>query len=43
MTKNTTTVPEGWKETTLGEVAEIIGGGTPKTDVPEFWNGDIPW
>jgi type I restriction enzyme S subunit len=32
-----------WKETTLGEVAEIIGGGTPKTSVAEYWNGDIPW
>lgn len=22
---------------------EIIGGGTPKTSVPEYWNGEIPW
>lgn len=22
---------------------EIIGGGTPKTTVPEYWNGDVPW
>jgi type I restriction enzyme S subunit len=22
---------------------EIIGGGTPKTSVPEYWNGNIPW
>lgn len=22
---------------------EIIGGGTPKTTVPEYWDGDIPW
>ena len=36
-------IPKGWKKTTLGEVAEIIGGGTPKTDVPEFWDGIIPW
>jgi type I restriction enzyme, S subunit len=21
----------------------IIGGGTPKTGVPEYWGGDIPW
>ncbi|MFQ5455411.1 MAG: restriction endonuclease subunit S, partial [Nitrospirota bacterium] len=34
---------KGWKKTTLGEVAKIISGGTPKTSVPEYWNGDIPW
>ena len=22
---------------------EIIGGGTPKTSVAEYWGGDIPW
>ena len=22
---------------------ELIGGGTPKTTKPEYWNGDIPW
>jgi len=36
-------VPEGWKRVKLGDVAEIIGGGTPKTKVPEYWNGNIPW
>jgi type I restriction enzyme S subunit len=32
-----------WKETTLGEIIEVIGGGTPKTSIDEYWNGDIPW
>ena len=36
-------VPEGWREVKLGEICEVIGGGTPKTDVPEYWNGNIPW
>ncbi|MDO9215551.1 MAG: restriction endonuclease subunit S [Methylococcales bacterium] len=27
----------------LSAVIEIIGGGTPSTKNPEFWNGDIPW
>ena len=22
---------------------QLIGGGTPKTSVPEYWNGNIPW
>ncbi len=25
------------------DCAEIISGGTPKTSIPEYWNGDIPW
>ena len=27
----------------LSEIMYIIGGGTPKTSKPEYWNGDIPW
>jgi restriction endonuclease S subunit len=38
-----TTIPKGWRVTTLGEIAEIIGGGTPRTGVDEYWNGEIPW
>ena len=34
---------EEWKETKLGEICTIMGGGTPKTKVPEYWDGDIPW
>ncbi len=32
-----------WKVCKLGEVAEIVGGGTPKTEVSEYWNGEIAW
>lgn len=28
--------PEGWKLTTLGAIADVVGGGTPKTSEP--WN-----
>lgn len=28
---------------TFGEVAEVSGGGTPKTSVDEYWGGDIAW
>lgn len=27
----------------LGEVARVVSGGTPKTSVAEYWDGDIPW
>ncbi|MBN2675945.1 MAG: restriction endonuclease subunit S [Alphaproteobacteria bacterium] len=32
-----------WIETALGDVVEIIGGGTPKTSISSYWNGNIPW
>lgn len=36
-------MPQNWKTYKLSEVFEIIGGGTPKTSVDEYWNGNIPW
>ena len=32
-----------WNETTIGEIAQVIGGGTPKTSIQEYWEGNIPW
>ena len=32
-----------WEKKTLGEVAKIIGGGTPDTTIEEYWNGGIQW
>jgi type I restriction enzyme S subunit len=34
---------EEWKETTIGNIADVIGGGTPSTSIDEYWNGDIQW
>ncbi|MCD2450136.1 restriction endonuclease subunit S [Methylicorpusculum oleiharenae] len=34
---------EGWEEMSLLDVVELIGGGTPKTSTPEYWDGEIPW
>jgi len=36
-------VPEGWKLAPLTAHFDIIGGGTPKTSIVEYWNGPIPW
>lgn len=27
----------------VSDVADIISGGTPNTNVKEYWGGDIPW
>ena len=32
-----------WEEKKLGEVAEIVGGGTPDSTAHEYWNGNIIW
>ncbi|RKY66316.1 MAG: hypothetical protein DRQ08_03270 [Candidatus Latescibacterota bacterium] len=32
-----------WRELSIGEIADIVGGSTPSTRNPEYWNGDIPW
>jgi type I restriction enzyme S subunit len=34
---------DGWVETSLGEIAEVVGGGTPSTTIGEYWDGDIVW
>ena len=36
-------VPEGWERKTAFEVMEVLSGGTPKTNVPSYWGGDIPF
>ncbi|MCI9032998.1 MAG: restriction endonuclease subunit S [Lachnospiraceae bacterium] len=34
---------EDWEERKLGDVAEIVGGGTPSTSVSKYWDGTINW
>lgn len=34
---------EPWKQQKLGDVAEIVGGGTPDTSNPDYWDGSIDW
>ena len=37
-------IPENWVWVRLGEIGQIVSGGTPKTTDSECWNdGDIPW
>jgi len=33
----------GWQKKTLGAVCEVMNGGTPKTGVPEYWDGNHLW
>lgn len=36
-------IPDSWEWVRLSYIGEIVGGGTPKTEVPSYWDGDIPW
>src|SRR4030065_640947 len=36
-------LPPGWKWTVLGDVADLMGGGTPSREHPEYFTGDIVW
>ena len=32
-----------WENTVLGDIADIVGGGTPSTNNEEYWSGDVVW
>ncbi len=32
-----------WAEQPLGETCEVINGGTPKTGIPQYWDGQHRW
>lgn len=34
---------DGWRDVAVEEVAQVVGGGTPKSGVAEFWGGDVQW
>jgi len=36
-------IPKGWVWARIRETCKVIGGGTPDTSNPGYWNGNIPW
>ena len=32
-----------WEQCKLGDMADIVGGGTPSTAISDYWDGDIDW
>ncbi|MFP4386912.1 MAG: restriction endonuclease subunit S [Alphaproteobacteria bacterium] len=37
-------IPEGWEASEIGNEVDVVGGGTPSTKNPEFWeDGTINW
>ena len=36
-------IPEGWEVGVLDNMIELLSGGTPRTSVDSYWDGDIRW
>lgn len=37
-------IPQTWKWVRIGDIGQVVGGGTPKTDQSEYYaDHDIPW
>ena len=36
-------IPEGWKLDVFSKYSTIMSGGTPSTEITEYYNGDIPF
>ena len=36
-------VPEGWEVGVLADAIDLLSGGTPRTSVSAYWDGEIPW
>ncbi len=36
-------VPRGWVIGSILQEGDLLSGGTPKTDRPDYWDGDVLW
>ncbi|MFL6621284.1 MAG: restriction endonuclease subunit S [Sulfurifustis sp.] len=36
-------IPKGWIAGSILRHAKLLSGGTPKTEHPEYWNGNVLW
>ena len=36
-------IPKGWRTGSVLEQADLLSGGTPKTSISNYWDGEIPW
>jgi len=37
------TIPEDWQVRSIDQVVSVCGGGTPSTNVKDFWEGNVNW
>ncbi|MBI4502902.1 MAG: restriction endonuclease subunit S [Gemmatimonadetes bacterium] len=37
-------IPNSWAWIRIGDITDVVGGGTPRTDNGEYWTGgNVPW
>lgn len=36
-------LPSNWVTCTLADIGKIVSGGTPSTEVPDYWGNDVRW
>ncbi|MCI1880791.1 MAG: restriction endonuclease subunit S [Sporolactobacillus sp.] len=36
-------IPNHWRVDEIGHVGKVVGGGTPRKSIDEYWNGNVPW
>lgn len=36
-------IPQGWRVEEIGKTVKVVGGSTPSTKNPEFWDGEYHW
>lgn len=43
MSRNNQKIPEGWSVKKISDLGNVVSGGTPDTNNPEYWDGDVLW
>ena len=43
MMKNNQKIPEGWSVKKISDLGNVVSGGTPDTNNPEYWDGNVLW
>ena len=43
MSVETENLPVNWAIARVSDLFDVVGGGTPSTEVPEYWHGETPW
>ncbi|MBE6450326.1 MAG: hypothetical protein E7013_06620 [Alphaproteobacteria bacterium] len=41
--QNNQKIPEGWSVKKISDLGSVVSGGTPDTNNPEYWDGDVLW
>ena len=41
--QNNQKIPEGWSVKKISDLGNVVSGGTPDTNNPEYWDGNVLW